>query len=179
MPARRIRSAVGACSGSAVPPGTPEDRADGPASGRVPLSWVGGFRRRTRSVRARELFAAHAWAECRAELAEADARGELDGPQLALLGEVAFLTGDDEQAAGAYARSYRWFLDRAELPAAARSASWCTMVLALGGEFAARRDGRPGPGGSSTTRSWAGRRRDGSSPRRPTGSWSPGRSPTA
>ncbi len=84
----------------------------------------------------RELFAAHAWAECRAALAEADARGELDGPQLALLGEVAFLTGDDEQAAGAYARSYRWFLDRAELPAAARSASWCTTVLALAGEFA-------------------------------------------
>ena len=86
--------------------------------------------------RARQLFAAHAWAECRAVLTTADARGELGGPELALLGEVAFLTGADDQSAGAYARSYRWHHDRGELAAAARSASWCTFVLALSGEIA-------------------------------------------
>ena len=68
-------------------------------------------------------------------LTTADARGKLGGPELALLGEVAFLTGADDQSAGAYARSYRWHHDRGELPVAARSASWCTFVLALGGEF--------------------------------------------
>ncbi len=86
--------------------------------------------------RARELFATLAWGQCRALLADADDRGELGGPDLALLGEVAFLTGDDELAAGAYARSYRWFLDSGELHAAARAASWCAFVLASGGEFA-------------------------------------------
>ena len=85
---------------------------------------------------ARELFDARDWAGCRAALAAADGDVGLDGPQLLLLGEVAFLTGEDEEAAGAYSRAYRWFLDRGDHRGAARCACLCQFVLSLAGEHA-------------------------------------------
>src|SRR3954454_20931967 len=76
-----------------------------------------------------ELFAAFRWRRCREVLTAADAQEPLTGRGLLLLGEVAQLVGEDEQAASAYARAYRQFTDDGDVRAAARSAMWAALVL--------------------------------------------------
>jgi DNA-binding CsgD family transcriptional regulator len=76
-----------------------------------------------------ELFAAFRWRRCREVLTAADAQEPLTGSGLLLLGEVAQLVGEDEQAATAYARAYRRFTDDGDVRAAARRALWAALVL--------------------------------------------------
>jgi len=85
-------------------------------------------------IRAGELFRTLRWNDCVQALEEADARQSLGGDALTLLGDAAYLTGRDEQAAAAYARAYQRFVEAGDLRAAARSAAGCTFVLVNAGE---------------------------------------------
>src|SRR3954452_9889311 len=96
---------------------------------------------------ARALFAAHEWRRCADDLRAADAVAPLSGEELLLLGQTVHLIGDDEGAVAVFARAYRWFLDRDDPRAAARSAIGAGFVLDNVGE-------------SVRSRAWAARARE-------------------
>src|SRR5215218_4750498 len=83
---------------------------------------------------ARALFEAHEWRRCADALRSADAAAPLTGEELVLLGHSAHLTGDDEGAVAAFARAYRWFLDRDDARAAVWSGFGAGFVLESAGE---------------------------------------------
>jgi DNA-binding CsgD family transcriptional regulator len=83
---------------------------------------------------ARALFAAHEWRRCADQLRTVDRGGPLPGDELLLLGHSSHLIGEDESAVAAFARAYRWFLDRDDPRAAVWSAFGAGFVLENAGE---------------------------------------------
>ena len=83
---------------------------------------------------ARGLLAAFRWRDCVERLAAADAQQPLDGEGLLLLGQAAYLIGDDETSATAFARAYQRFLDAGDVRGTARSALSGAFVLENAGE---------------------------------------------
>ncbi|HLM06191.1 MAG TPA: helix-turn-helix transcriptional regulator [Blastococcus sp.] len=78
---------------------------------------------------ARALFAASSWRQCVERLTAADAEEPLDGEGLLLLGQAAYLIGEDQRSATAFGRAYHRFLDAGNVRAATRSAAWASLTL--------------------------------------------------
>ena len=85
-------------------------------------------------VQARELFDEFQWRSCADRLTSAGAQQPLDGDALLLLGDAAFLIGDDERAVTAFGQAYQGFLEAGNVRAAARSAVSCGFILDNAGE---------------------------------------------
>jgi ATP/maltotriose-dependent transcriptional regulator MalT len=84
---------------------------------------------------ARELFDAFGWRRCVDLLADADERQPLDGASLLLLGQAAFLIGDDERAEAAFARAYASAVAADDPPSAVRAALSSSFVLEQAGDL--------------------------------------------
>jgi DNA-binding NarL/FixJ family response regulator len=86
--------------------------------------------------RGRSAFAANAWTDAVAGLAEADRAAPLGPDDLERLASAAYLTGRDAESADAWARAHHELLARGEPRRAARCAIWLGFGLLLRGETA-------------------------------------------
>src|SRR5215211_406351 len=84
--------------------------------------------------RGRSAFAAQAWSDAVAALAEADRAAPLQPDDLERLAIAAYLTGRDAEATEAWARAHHELLAREEPGRAARCAIWVGFGLVLRGE---------------------------------------------
>jgi DNA-binding NarL/FixJ family response regulator len=84
--------------------------------------------------RGRAAFDRRAWGDAFALLAAADRESALAPDDLERLAIAAHLVGRDSQSADAWARAHQAFLDRADVPAAARCAFWLGFNALLEGE---------------------------------------------
>jgi DNA-binding CsgD family transcriptional regulator len=85
--------------------------------------------------RGRSAFAAQAWSDAVAALAEADRAAPLEPDDLERLATAAYLTGRDAEAAEAWARAHHELLARGEPWRAARCAIWLGFGLGVRGEI--------------------------------------------
>jgi DNA-binding CsgD family transcriptional regulator/tetratricopeptide (TPR) repeat protein len=86
--------------------------------------------------RARAAFARQAWGEAFAAFQEAAGRGRLDAADHARLAVCAYLVGEDDECAEAWAQAHRLALECEDAPEAARCAFWLAMCLMLRGLMA-------------------------------------------
>lgn len=97
--------------------------------------------------RGRGCFESRAWGDAFAELSAADRGSALEAADLEQLAVAAYLTGRDAAGFSAWERAHAAFLDRGEVPRAARCAFWLGMSLfqagkrARGGGWLARAQG--------------------------------------
>jgi ATP/maltotriose-dependent transcriptional regulator MalT len=84
---------------------------------------------------ARELFDAYSWRRCADLLTEADEQLPLETAGLLLLGQAAFLIGDDERAETAFTRAYQRALAADDVPGAVRAALSGAFALEQAGEL--------------------------------------------
>lgn len=84
----------------------------------------------------RELFEQQAWAEVYDCLSAADRETPLDPDDLERLATSAYLLGRDTDSVTLYSRAHQDFLDRGEIPRAARCAFWLGLTLLNRGERA-------------------------------------------
>lgn len=87
-------------------------------------------------AQARQAFATRSWGAAFALLREADAESPLEAEDLDRLGTAAFLTGRDDDYAGAWARAHQGFLAGGEPLRALRCAFWLALNLLLKGDVA-------------------------------------------
>jgi ATP/maltotriose-dependent transcriptional regulator MalT len=85
--------------------------------------------------RGRDAYATRAWGDAYALLLRADELDALAPPDLGLLATAAYMLGRDEEWVAAHERAHHLHLDAGEVEAAARSAFWIGMSLALRGEL--------------------------------------------
>ncbi|MGH3099099.1 MAG: helix-turn-helix transcriptional regulator [Streptosporangiales bacterium] len=86
-------------------------------------------------ARGREAYQRRAWGDACNQLSVADERDLLDAEGLDLLGTAAYLTGRGD-AAGAWERAHRAFVERGEAARGVRCAFWLGLTLVLSGEHA-------------------------------------------
>jgi DNA-binding CsgD family transcriptional regulator len=84
--------------------------------------------------RGRRAFAQRAWADAFSHLATADRESPLAPDDLERLAIVAHLVGRDAYCAEAWTRAHHAYVDRADVPAAARCAFWLGFNALLEGE---------------------------------------------
>ncbi|HET7039303.1 MAG TPA: hypothetical protein VFH97_05405, partial [Gemmatimonadales bacterium] len=84
----------------------------------------------------RQSFARPAWGEAYAHLAEADRGEALPPDRVQDLAVAAYLTGRETESFDAWARAHRAYLERGDLPAAARCAYWIVSALLERGDHA-------------------------------------------
>jgi len=85
--------------------------------------------------RGRDAYAARAWGDAYALLQRADELESLAPPDLGLLATAAYMLGQDEEWVAAHERAHHLHLGAGEVEAAARSAFWIGLSLALRGEL--------------------------------------------
>lgn len=84
----------------------------------------------------RAAFARGSWVDAHTQLRAADRAGTLDGADLELLAQAAYLVGRDEEHVDALERAHRAYVREGDEPAAARCAMWTGMTLFVRGETA-------------------------------------------
>ena len=82
----------------------------------------------------RAAFAARAWGDSFAQLAAADRESALAPEDLERLATAAHLVGRDAECADVWTRAHHAYLERADVPAAARCAFWLGFNALLEGE---------------------------------------------
>ncbi len=85
---------------------------------------------------ARDAFDAAAWRETCALLERAAREGPLEPEDLVLWARSAYLTGDDVEADDHWLRAHEKYLERGDVPSAARCAFWLGLGLFLRGQMA-------------------------------------------
>lgn len=85
--------------------------------------------------RGRGSFHERAWGEAYEALSNADGLSPLERADVELLATAAYMLGSEDEFVGALERAHRLHLDADEIMAAARTAMWIGLMLALRGEM--------------------------------------------